>query len=346
MKKELDVCGGCNAKISAGDLDEILSTLPVHPRDDLLIGFDYKDDGAVIKVTEDEGMIVTMDFFPPMVADPYIFGKVAATNALSDIYAMGGEPVSAMNMVCFPEEEDPEILKLILQGGAEVVQEAGATLCGGHSIHDPKIKYGLSVTGKVNLKELWQNNTAKEGDLLILTKPLGISLLMTGYGVDEVKEEDFQLAVKTMLESNGPVAKILKKYHPHGVTDVTGFGLLGHTSEMVRDTFTAILYGDQIPILPGAQEAAREFVFTAGGHRNRKSLQGKVEFKGEDYAFEEVLYDPQTSGGLLIAISPENGKQFIKEVKEKGHQAYIIGKIGPSLGLPILVRGGTKNENH
>lgn len=341
MEREmLNVCGGCNAKISAGDLDQILKGIPVAQREDVLIGFDCKDDGAVIQTSEDEGVIVTMDFFPPMVEDPFTFGKVAATNALSDIYAMGGKPVAAMNMVCFPEEGEPHVLELILKGGGEVVKEAGATLCGGHSIHDPRIKYGLSVTGKVKLSELWRNNTPKEGDLLILTKPLGISLLMTGYGVEEVSDEDFQNGVDTMLQSNGIAADILRPYKPHAVTDVTGFSLLGHCSEMMGDNFTAILHAEDIPILPGAKEAAAEFVLTAGGQRNRKSLEGKVQFDLSDFSLEEVLFDPQTSGGLLTAVEPEKGEEILEKLQAKGLQSKIIGTVGPYLGVPIIVKGG------
>lgn len=336
----LEVCGGCNAKIGAGDLEGLLAPLPVVRREDVVLGFEKKEDGAVIRTGPDEGMIVTMDFFPTMVEDPYLFGKIAAANALSDIYAMGGTPVSAMNMVCFPEEEDLDLLREILRGGAEVVAEAGATLCGGHSIHDPKIKYGLSVTGKVQLSKLWQNHTAEAGDLLLLTKPLGISLLMNGFGVGEVSREDYERGVESMVTLNKGAAEILKNYDPHAVTDVTGFALMGHLTEMTDAHKTAVVFTDSLPVFPGAKEAAEEFVMTAGGQRNRQFLKDKVSFQFDDYAMEEVLFDPQTSGGLLAALPREKAFAALEDCKKAGLHAAVIGKIGPWLGVPVIVKGG------
>lgn len=337
MSQDLFVCGGCNAKIGAKDLDKILQAIPIHKRNDVLVGFEKKDDAAVIQIG-DELAITTVDFFPPMVTDPYLFGRIAATNALSDIYAMGGEVISAMNLVCFPEEEDPKILSEILRGGAEVVAEAGATLCGGHSIHDPRIKYGLSVFGKATKETLWRNDTAREGDALLLTKPLGVSLLMTGYTVGEVSEEDYQKALAFMGTSNKEAAEILRDFSPHAVTDVTGFGLLGHLVEMCDHRLTATLFMEKIPVMDGAKKAAEEFVLTAGGQRNRKALEEKVLLEGLSFAEEEILFDPQTSGGLLVALSQDRLPHALSALKDAGISACHIGNFGPSLAIDVLVK--------
>lgn len=333
----LDVCGGCNAKIGAGDLTKILKKLPIHKRDDILAGFEGNEDGAIIQVSDDLAVVTSVDFFPPMVEDAYAFGKIAAANSLSDLYAMGAEPVSAMNIVAFPEEEDMDILDAILQGGAEVCEEAGATLTGGHSIHDPKIKYGLSVIGKLKLSEVLRNNTPEVGDALYLTKPLGVSLLMSGYQVDEVSKEDYQRAVDSMCRLNKGAYEVLKKYDVHALTDVTGFGLLGHLCEMAEGA-SAVVLSDQLNILPGAKEAAEGFLFTAGGQRNRKAYGDKIAFEIDDFALEEVLYDPQTSGGLLISVAAKDGAKMAEEMKAAGIDVACIGEMIEPGDKAIYVR--------
>ncbi|RVU55498.1 selenide, water dikinase SelD [Anaerosphaera multitolerans] len=335
---KLDVCGGCNAKIGAGSLDDILKGMDIFKRPDILIGFEGKEDASVIKITDDVAMVFTVDFFPPMVDDPYVFGQIAAANALSDCYAMGAEPVSCLNIVCFPEEEDKNILKEILRGGADKVKEAGATLSGGHSIHDPRIKYGLCVVGKVNPKNIYRNNTPRVGDRLILTKPLGVSLLASGYSVGEVTEENFKGALESMVNLNKYAFEILKNYDVSAITDVTGFGLLGHLSEMAGESFSATLYSGEINILKGAKEAAEDFLFTAGGQRNRNGYGSNIEFLIDDFAMEEVLFDPQTSGGLLCAVSGEDTDKLLKELKEKNIDASVIGEITSKRKKTIYVR--------
>ncbi|MDY3118372.1 MAG: selenide, water dikinase SelD [Peptoniphilus sp.] len=333
----LDVCGGCNAKIGAGDLTQILKKLPIYKRDDILAGFEGNEDGAVIQIAEDLAVVTSLDFFPPMVEDAYAFGKIAAANALSDLYAMGAEPVSAMNIVAFPEEEDMAVLDAILQGGAEVCAEAGATLTGGHSIHDPKIKYGLSVIGKLKLSDVLRNNTPEVSDALYLTKPLGVSLLMSGYQVDEVREADYNRAVESMCRLNKDAYAILKKYRVHALTDVTGFGLLGHLCEMAEGA-SAVVLSDQLNILPGAKEAAENFLFTAGGQRNRNAYGNKVAFEIDDFALEEVLFDPQTSGGLLISVDGGDGEKMMEEMKSAGIDVACIGEIIDEGDKKVYVR--------
>lgn len=331
---KLEVCGGCNAKISASSLKATLDILEVFKRKEVLEGFAKNDDAAIIKLTDDIAVALTCDFFPPMVEDAFAFGEIAAANALSDIYAMGGEPVAALNLVCFPEEEDRSILEEILKGGAAKLKEAQCTLAGGHSIHDPRIKYGLCVMGVVNPKKIYNNSSSKVGDKLILTKPLGVSLLSSARTVGECEDKYFEGAVESMRTLNKYSCEILKKHKVNAMTDVTGFGLIGHLSEMVTDT--AVIYSKNLKILPGAKEAAEEFLFTAGGQRNRKSYGHIVDFEIDDFALEEVLFDPQTSGGLLAAV--EDGEEVLEELKLAGIPAAIVGEIIPAQDKKIIVR--------
>lgn len=331
---KLEVCGGCNAKISASSLKATLDILEVFKRKEVLEGFAKNDDAAIIKLTDDIAVALTCDFFPPMVEDPFAFGEIAAANALSDIYAMGGEPVAALNLVCFPEEEDRSILEEILKGGAAKLKEAKCTLAGGHSIHDPRIKYGLCVMGVLNPEKIYSNSSSKVGDKLIITKPLGVSLLSSARTVGECEDKYFEGAVESMRTLNKYACEILKKHKINAMTDVTGFGLIGHLSEMVTDT--AVIYSKNLKILPGAKEAAEEFLFTAGGQRNRKSYGDLVEFEIDDFALEEVLFDPQTSGGLLAAV--EDGEKVLEELKLAGIPAAIVGEIIPAQDKKIIVR--------
>ena len=331
---KLEVCGGCNAKIAASSLKATLDILEVFKRKEVLEGFAKNDDAAIIKLTDDVAVALTCDFFPPMVEDPFAFGEIAAANALSDIYAMGGEPVAALNLVCFPEEEDRSILEEILKGGAAKLKEANCTLAGGHSIHDPRIKYGLCVMGVLNPEKIYSNSSSKVGDKLILTKPLGVSLLSSARTVGECEDKYFYGAVESMRTLNKYACEILKKHKVNAMTDVTGFGLIGHLSEMVTDT--AVIYSKNLKILPGAKEAAEEFLFTAGGQRNRKSHGDLVDFEIKDFALEEVLFDPQTSGGLLAAV--EDGEKVLEELKLAGIPAAIVGEIIPAQDKKIIVR--------
>ena len=331
---KLEVCGGCNAKIAASSLKATLDILEVFKRKEVLEGFAKNDDAAIIKLTDDVAVALTCDFFPPMVEDPFAFGEIAAANALSDIYAMGGEPVAALNLVCFPEEEDRSILEEILKGGAAKLKEANCTLAGGHSIHDPRIKYGLCVMGVLNPEKIYNNSSSKVGDKLILTKPLGVSLLSSARTVGECEDKYFEGAVESMRTLNKYACEILKKHKVNAMTDVTGFGLIGHLSEMVTDT--AVIYSKNLKILPGAKEAAEEFLFTAGGQRNRKSYGDLVDFEIKDFALEEVLFDPQTSGGLLAAV--EDGEKVLEELKLAGIPAAIVGEIIPAQDKKIIVR--------
>lgn len=324
--------GGCTAKLGPGILERVLSRLPKGKQDpNLLIGFDSHDDAAVYRVSEDLAVVQTLDFFPPMLDDPYTFGKVAAANALSDIYAMGGDVKAALNIVCFPEKMDLNILGSIMQGGAEKVQEAGGTLAGGHSIMDSDVKYGLSVMGLVNPKRMYANNTGIPGDILILTKKLGVGLVCTANRVGEASEQAMNEAVKSMTTLNRKASEVMRKHKVDACTDVTGFSFLGHLHEMLDGRLSAVIWADQVPRIPEALQYADEFLLTAAAQRNRNHVGSNVRFEGVSFATEELLFDPQTSGGLLMAADPEDADTLLTELKDAGLPAEEVGQIdGPS----------------
>ena len=303
-----------------------------------MVGFDTSDDAAVVKVSDDLALVQTLDFFPAMVKDPYLFGKIAAANALSDVYAMGGEVMSALNIVCFPETEDLEVLGDILRGGAEKVAEAGGILAGGHSIHDPRALYGLSVTGKVHPDKILKNNGCQVGDRLILTKPLGIGIVTTAYSVGEVDEVAFKVATDAMETLNKYAAEVAKDFTVHSCTDVTGFGLLGHLLEMLDEKHTAVLDHKEIPILPAAYQCAKEFLVTAGGQRNRNHLESKIRFIVDDFALEELLFDPQTSGGLLFSMPEAEAELFLTKLNALNIKSACIGEVIPKEEVEIIVK--------
>ena len=320
--------GGCTAKLGAGVLEHILEKLPKGEKDpNLLVGYDSKDDASVYRLTDDLAMVQTLDFFPPVVEDPYTFGKIAAANALSDIYAMGGEVRTALNIVCFPEQMDLNVLGEIMRGGAEKVQEAGGSLSGGHSIADDSVKYGLSVTGTVHPDRIWQNNTGRVGDLLILTKPLGTGILCAAHRVGEENPGGFQKAVESMMTLNKYASETARKYNIHACTDVTGFSFLGHLHEMMDGRLSCRIDGSAVPVFPEALDYADEFLLTAAGQRNRNHVQEHVKFVNVPFAMEEVLYDPQTSGGLLVSVSREQAEALQQELQEAGLSAAIVGEV-------------------
>ncbi|ACV28417.1 Selenide, water dikinase [Anaerococcus prevotii] len=336
--KNLEVCGGCNAKIAAGNLDKLLKDITPYRRHDVLVGFDKNDDAAIIDIDGETCVIQTLDFFPTMVEDPYLFGQIAAANALSDVYAMGGEVISALNIVTFPLEEDFAILKEILRGGNDKVSEAKASLTGGHSIHDKTIKYGLSVTGKVKKKEIRENNTPKDGDVILLTKKIGTGLVTANFAQGLVSDEDFEACTRQMATLNKYARDIFVKYQIHAATDITGFGLLGHLSEMAGNDFTIILESAKVPVLSPAKKLAAEFLYTSGGQNNRNYLEGDVEFMIDDFAMEEVLFDPQTSGGLCISVSPEEADKIITDFRENNLEIYQIGQVKRKRSYKIIVK--------
>ena len=320
--------GGCTAKLGAGVLSRILEKLPRSEQDpNLLVGYDSKDDAAVYRITDELAFVQTVDFFPPMVDDPYTFGQIAAANALSDIYAMGGEVKTALNLVCFPESMDLNVLGEILRGGAEKVAEAGGSLAGGHSIADTGVKYGLSVTGLVDPRRMTANDTGRPGDKLILTKALGVGLICTANRVGEAAPDQMEGAIRSMTTLNKAAAEIAHKYEIHAATDVTGFSFLGHLHEMMGDKLSCVIDAHAVPVLPGAWEAADGCLYTAAGQRNRNHTGPFVRFENVPFPMEEILFDPQTSGGLLLAAAPQDAAALEQELRAAGLPATIVGEI-------------------
>ena len=337
--EEIKFCkgGGCTAKLGPGALEHILKQLPRTEDENLLVGFDHADDGAVYRLAEDLAIVQTLDFFPPMVEDPYIFGQIAAANALSDIYAMGGDVRTALNIVCFPEKMDLNILGKILQGGNDKVREAGGILAGGHSIFDESVKYGLSVTGTIDPRKILANDTCEPGDRLILTKPLGTGIVCTADRLGEASKEAMDLAVRSMTTLNKYAAEILKKYTVHGCTDVTGFGFLGHLCEMTGEEWTAHVDCHRIPYISECREYIEAFYLTAAAQRNRNHLENKVRFEMADFVMEEILYDPQTSGGLLVSLPEEESEAALKEIQSLGLPCDVVGWITEREDAAVIV---------
>lgn len=330
--------GGCTAKLGPGALTRVLEKIPRVSDPNLLIGYDSSDDAAVYRLTDDLAIVQTLDFFPPMVEDPYIFGQIAAANALSDVYAMGGDVKTALNIVCFPEAMDLNILGKILLGGSEKVREAGGILAGGHSIADADVKYGLSVTGVIHPDKVFANNGCEDGDALILTKPLGVGIVCTAARVGAVEEADMELAVRSMTTLNRYASEVVRRYRVHGCTDVTGFGFLGHLCEMLGDSHSAVIETGQIPFISGCEEYVEEFYITAAAQRNRNHVADKVRFEDVDFAMEEILFDPQTSGGLLVSMDPEDAPAALEELKKLGLPCAVVGKITGRGPEAVIVR--------
>lgn len=319
--------GGCTAKLGPGALDYVLKKLDRIENQDLLVGYEHADDAAVFRLTADLAIVQTLDFFPPMVDDPYLFGQIAAANALSDIYAMGGEVRTALNIVCFPEKADLDILGAILKGGAEKVAEAGGVLAGGHSIADNEIKYGLSVTGVIHPDKILKNNKTQPGDLLILTKPLGVGIIAAASRVGEASPAAMASAAASMSMLNRYAAEAARAYRIHACTDVTGYGFLGHLNEMLGQN-CARIHHDKVPFISEACQYADEFLLTAAGQRNRKYLGDSVTFlHSVDFATEELLFDPQTSGGLLLCADKEDAPRLLEDIKALGLGCGIVGEI-------------------
>jgi len=296
----------------------------------LIVGSDTSDDAAVYKLNEEIALVQTVDFFTPVVDDPYTFGQIAAANSLSDVYAMGGRPLVAMNIVCFPDCLKLEVLEQILKGGADKAVEAGALLVGGHSVKDEEPKYGLSVTGIVHPEKVLANNTARVGDYLILTKPLGLGVLNTAIKADIASKEQYDMAVKTMATLNKYAFEALDGLDISSCTDVTGFGFLGHAYEMAKGSGVSLeIYSDKIPIIEGAKEFAGKGIIPAGMYSNKNYVEDDVEVEDNvEEVMEDLLYDPQTSGGLLVAISEDDVEKALKNLSTNTDNEFaVVGRV-------------------
>ena len=308
--------------------------LPKFDDADLIVGIETADDAGVFRLRPDLAVVNTVDFFPPIVDDPYTFGQVAAANAMSDIYAMGAEPKTALNIVCFPKGKmDIQVLGEILKGGAEKVREAGAVVVGGHSIIDEEIKYGMAITGVIHPDRIIRNVGIQEGDALILTKPLGTGIITTALKKGKAPKESIQAAISSMLSLNKIAAKIMRGYPVHACSDITGYGLMGHALEMASgSSVTLILESAKLPILQRAPRLAEKGYLTGGCKRNRDYLKDKTTIdKTIREGLVETALDPQTSGGLLIALAQKRAPRLVEELQDNGVKAAAVIGYATSL---------------
>ncbi|GFP76623.1 selenide, water dikinase SelD [Clostridium fungisolvens] len=331
---------GCAAKIGPSVLDSVLKNLPKFEDSNLLVGFDKKDDALVYKVSDDKVVIQTVDFFPPMVDDPYTFGQIAATNALSDVYAMGGSPAIAMNLLCFPSCLDPSIMHDILAGGYSKVQEAGAIIAGGHTIADPTPKYGLCVTGFAHPSEILTNSNAKTGDVLVLTKPLGIGILNTAAKAELLTLNEIKEVTKIMIELNKYAKEAFSNLKVNSCTDITGFSLIGHGYEMASGSDKTIeIFSDKVPMLPKALEYASMGIIPEGMYNNQDYLKNIFSTATKvSQEMHDVLLDPQTSGGLLLSMPEKDAKEYLSRMECYTPWARIIGQVTDKKDYSIVVK--------
>lgn len=305
---------------------------------DLLVGLGLPDDAAVYRLSDDRAIVQTVDFFPPIVDDPYSYGAIAAANAISDIYAMGGDPLFALNICAFPEDLPEEIIGNILRGGAEKVAEAGAAIAGGHSIRDAEPKYGLTVTGVLNPKQLLSKGGARPGDVLVLTKPLGVGVITTALKRDLADSRHVDEATASMVRLNRQAAHTARDLSLKAATDITGYGLIGHSLEMAEQSGSGFEFvWDKLPFLSGAPEYAKQWIFAGGAETNAKAAQGRVVFDDGLSDWQQMLlHDPQTSGGLLLAMSPENVGPFVTRMQSEGEFAWVVGRVVVGKGIHVL----------
>src|SRR5712671_758798 len=323
--------GGCASKLSPAALDTVLGKLARQHDPNVLVGFDHADDAGVYQIAPDQALVQTVDFFTPIVDDPYTFGQIAATNALSDVYAMGGQPLTSLALVCFPEKADLAILERILAGGLSKMVEAGCTVIGGHSIRDDETKFGYAVTGLVHPKKILANTGAKPGDALVLTKPLGTGVISTAIKNGKAEPGWIEAAVQSMTTLNKQAAELIgkKQYRVHAMTDVTGFGLIGHARELALASNVALrFFTKDILILPGALDCIRAGNIPGGLKANREFAECVVGYEASIEAeLKTLLFDPQTAGGLLISIAEDDCAEFVLELDNLGIPARHIGNV-------------------
>ena len=301
-----------------------MHSLPKFEHADLIVGVETSDDAGVFRLRPDLAVVNTVDFFTPIVDDPYTFGQIAAANALSDIYAMGGEPKTAMNIVCFPKGKmDIQVLAQVLKGGGDKARESGTVVVGGHSIIDKELKYGMAITGVIHPDRVIRNVGVQEGDALVLTKPLGTGIIATALKKKKASKESIQAAVASMTALNKAAAAVMRNYPVHACSDITGYGLLGHALEMASgSSVTLILESAKLPLLHRTARLAEKGYLTGGCKRNREFLQGKISVNPSiREGVVEAAFDPQTSGGLLIAVPERYGPKLVDELQEQGVKA-------------------------
>lgn len=343
-------CAGCAAKLSPLALKRVLQPLQdkFNPAQfpQLTVGLGEPDDAAVYKLSEEQAIIQTVDFFPPVVDDPYWFGTIAAANALSDVYAMGGDVLFALNLTTFPDDLDPEILGEILRGGADKVAEAGAAVAGGHSIRDREPKYGLSVTGLVNPHKIMTKGGARIGDRLVLTKPLGVGVITTAIKRDQAEAAHADAAIQSMARLNRVASRFARDFEVKSMTDITGFGLTGHALEMARASQACFQFEwDALPFLPGALGYGESWIFPGGAETNKASSEPNTTWARKDGGQDGgqfapwqqmMLYDPETSGGLLMALPPDSAQDIVAKMREADQPAWVVGEVVEGRGVRIV----------
>lgn len=330
------------------DLEQVLLPLKKYDNPNLIVGLKVSDDAAVYRLTPDLAVVQTVDFFPPVVDDPYLYGSIAAANSMSDVYAMGGEVLMGINIVAFPANLPPMILSRILQGGADKMAEVGAVVAGGHTVTDTEPKYGISVTGSVHPDRVFTKGGAQAGDKLYLTKPLGTGLITTAHKRDRVDLNDLKVATDSMVRLNRNASQLLRELghtYVHACTDITGFGILGHASEMADHShgIDLVINAEKLPLLPGALRYAQEGFSPGGAGRNRSFLQeeGAEKVKvdpGIELDLETMLFDPQTSGGLFFAIPAEKAAELEQLFEQAGEPLWPVGEVRPGTALVIVER--------
>ncbi len=327
--------GGCAAKYSAARLEQLVGGLVTADAADLLVGLDPADDAAVYRLDDETALVFTVDFFPPVVDDARTFGRIAAANALNDVFAMGGRPLLALSVTAFPEELPTEMLGEILAGAAETAREAGAILAGGHTIRDDEPKYGLAVVGTVHPDGIWRKSTAVPGDAVLLTKPLGTGLVLQAARDGRAPAGALDAATATMVRLNRDAADTLRPFEPHAVTDVTGFGLLGHAHETaLRSGVRIELDAAALPALPGALEVAAAGIRTGGDRRNREFAGPHVE-SAAPAELETLAYDPQTAGGLLVTLPAERRVVVEAAFAAAGLDIWPVGRVTEGSGVAL-----------
>ena len=326
---KLASCAGCGAKVGAGTLVKLLDGFRTHSDPRLLVGYDKSDDASVYLLDENTALVQTTDFFPPIVDDPFLYGQIAAANAISDVYAMGGEPKLALNILCLPESMTREMVQELLRGGYDKAYEAGAIITGGHTIHGAEPIYGLAVSGFVHPKRVLTNSGAKPGDVLLLTKPLGVGVLTTAAKAGLAEPAVMDRIYRQMAALNRTARDIMVKYRVHSCTDVTGFALLGHGFEMAQGSgCTVHIQSGNVPFHPEAWDLAAMGLIPAGAYRNRDFAQKSVTVRGDvSRTMQDLLYDPQTSGGLLMAVDPADAEACLRELRDAIPAAAQVGYV-------------------
>lgn len=334
-------CAGCAAKLGPAVLSEILRPLAQITHPDLLVGLQTSDDAAVYRLTPELALVQTIDFFTPIVDDPWFFGAIAAANSMSDVYAMGGRVLMALNVSAFPEDMAPSVISSIFAGAMAKVSEAGGIIAGGHTVTDREPKFGLAVTGLVHPDHVWTKAGAKPGDLLFLTKPIGTGIVVTAAKADDASDEDLAAAIESMLHLNaGSARAAISAGGAHAVTDVTGFSLLGHANEVAQKSGVEVrLSANQVPLLPGVLEYAAGGHVAGGLHRNRAHYEhalGQVVFAHHiDELTRTILFDPQTSGGLLLAVDPTHAGTFVAQCDQIGQSIWHVGEVMAGAGVTV-----------